>query len=483
MRSKEWRDIQIPLWSRLAISLIFLVIPLLSKRSGPGEILFSFYIGFGVTAIWAVNHMGLNAFSCEFRDQAFEYLFTFPCSRAGLLLRKLLPRLAFLAILLLIFTGIHRMIGITPESQSRFLQNSPFNSPLRFALWLMVSFFSGFFLSLFYWGNWRATIPLGILIVFSLIDWGIGKLFFSPDRSGSAGVSIPLVLTILGAGFLIRWSRIGLRQKSGRTADSPPTAPPSQRKYRSRRFRLGCRDWLLQVRNLLVILPVIALVAVLPLEINDTTLKRTDLVVPSLGLMLLIFSFSSGLNLFSREFRDHALEYLLTFPINRWQLLGQKVAARLLVLGPATLVYTLLATRSPVFPSGSVGVFSILLHPGYFPIWTGLLFLCGLFMSLFEMKNAMAAVNLAVFLPLVLLPMAMVKAMHAAWSVAPATGVPMALSTGLAVICLVLGWFFYRVYSRYDLAAPLRYSGSVSLWLISIFVGISLVSLTAILII
>ena len=202
-------------------------------------------------------------------------------------------------------------------------------------------------------------------------------------------------------------------------------------------------------------------------------MDREKMQVATYGILLLCASYFSALYLFGREFRERALEYMLTFPLGRGRLLAEKSLARLVVIAPAFAIYIAMGAgrHFPITePSG------LFLNPRFFGVWIILLFLCGLFLSLFEMKNAAAFLSLASFLPVFLVPKALEKAMPVL-SAAPAAGRFLATASGMAAVCLILGVFFFRIFSKYDLAAPRRYARRTGWRLISIFVAMSLVSL------
>lgn len=121
MIKKEFRDIIpftlmvltglfiVPLLALFKVSINgivnFLVISLFHiLKSGTENIYmtsFTFLLGFVI--FLTANNYGFYAFRCEHKNQALEYLLSFPFSKYQVLLYKLIPRIAMLFLLTLLY--------------------------------------------------------------------------------------------------------------------------------------------------------------------------------------------------------------------------------------------------------------------------------------------------------------------------------------------------------------------------------------------
>lgn len=101
MLKKEFREIIVPTLLRLSILLLFPLIGLLEIGqyiSGPSYYMFISFI-LGLVTIWIASTYGIDAFRNEHKDQALEYLFSFPLSKFKIALYKLIPRISILMVL------------------------------------------------------------------------------------------------------------------------------------------------------------------------------------------------------------------------------------------------------------------------------------------------------------------------------------------------------------------------------------------------
>ena len=83
MLKKEWRDIFLPVLLRLMVGPVLAVIQMVSEGKINEISVLLLFIGYAISVFWVALHLGLNAFHCEFRDHAFEYLLTFPSGAAS----------------------------------------------------------------------------------------------------------------------------------------------------------------------------------------------------------------------------------------------------------------------------------------------------------------------------------------------------------------------------------------------------------------
>ena len=121
MLKKEFREIIVPTLLRLSILLMFPLLDLLEVAryiEGPSYYMFiSFTLG--LVTIWIASTYGIDAFRNEHKDQALEYLLSFPLSKFKIALYKLIPRISILMVLIAInlvvdFTGFADFEGEGP---------------------------------------------------------------------------------------------------------------------------------------------------------------------------------------------------------------------------------------------------------------------------------------------------------------------------------------------------------------------------------
>jgi len=474
MFKKEWLDIQIPAWSRIAVALLFLLTQVAFDRERSlSELALSLYIGFYICSLWAANYIGLSTFRTEFRDQAFEYLFSFPLSKGGLLLRKLLPRILLLAIMIALYLLLWNSAGLAAD-----FGRLPFQAPQTYLIWLGFLFLAGFFLSPFNWGNLRPAIMPAILIVFGILAAVFNKIF---NLIGlQVNREIPAAAIMLGVGlvfFLVNWSRLnslnpGITGRKGFFSKKKALFPSFKIKsFQFKTYPFLTREMKSVLNSIMLIALTTWLLCRVSYNLGGSNIDPGTIRTMFFGFMLLSYSFFSGLLVFSQEYSDGALEYLLTLPLSRWRLLGEKILARLLPLFAALLAYLLPARAYLQQTTNAENPMSLLFAPGKLPILLPIMlllfFACGLFLSLFEIKNTSALVSLAIFPPIILVPLALAKAAGTSDFILP---------SGLALVCLILAIFFFRLYPRFDLAAPQLKARAFNLGILSIM---SLLSLSA----
>jgi hypothetical protein len=239
MIKKEFRDIIpftllvltglfiVPLLALFKVSITgivnFLVIflfPIL--KSGPANIYmtsFTFLLGFII--FLTANNYGFQAFRYEHKDQALEYLLSFPFSKYRVLLYKLIPRIAILFLLTLLYEvlAFYYLIPMRPlQGVFFFLMD-----PIFFPFWVLFILAAGFFVGLFEHKNWIAVVSLLVFLGFIVISLGIKTIIRSinPGMAQNiclSGVSFVLgtlvIMVVLGTGFLLVYRKFDMKSNS-----------------------------------------------------------------------------------------------------------------------------------------------------------------------------------------------------------------------------------------------------------------------------
>lgn len=168
---------------------------------------FTFLLAFII--LWTANHYGTHMFRSEHRDQAFEYLLSFPFSRLGILLYKLAPRISMLVLL----TMSYEVVAFYYTIPLRQVQGPLFFliDPVFFPFWVLYFLGSGFFLGLFEQKNWITITTFITFFSTILISLGSGKTLLRiivpgiVQKSYFTGLSFLLgtllILLILGTSF------------------------------------------------------------------------------------------------------------------------------------------------------------------------------------------------------------------------------------------------------------------------------------------
>jgi len=495
MLKKEWRDIFLPALLRLSVGPLFAAFQLTISRGNDEGTAVSFYIGFALSIYWIANYLGLTSFRSEFRNRSFEYLLTFPGSRLRLLAYKLIPRLLTLGIIVAMVSFFFSLClaqfsKFSPEALAQFRETFPFLTPSVLGQWALILFFISFFLSLVDWGAFRLVMPIIIFITFGLLSWLLSKLVrpFLPAVDCNL-LSIALILAGSAALFTYIFGQLGRWTSGGlhlglRNWSAPGKASPKQ----GRNWGILRIEWPLVVRSLMLTILLVLIYGFLSslIFVNNGEQKalsdRVTFYAIIAGMMLLMVAFNSGNRLMYKEFRYKAMEYILTFPLGLRRILLEKLLARIVVLGPAMLIFMIYVGHFSERISHNSGMLYVLLRPAFFPFWMALLLLNGFFLSLFEMKNIMALVSLANLYALVLIPLALFRLLkHFAIALSPQTMTMLAIGSGLVLTTMILAGIFFRLLPRFDLAAPRRYSRVFGWFLFTTFTILSLAGLTVVL--
>lgn len=491
MLKKEWRDIFVPVLLRLMAGSVLAVIHAVFAGTINSRSVLLLFIGYAISVIWVAMHLGLNAFHSEFHDHAFEYLLTFPLRRSRLLAVKFGARfsvLGFLILLYILLQYLLKLLVVLPPSK---MLNSPLFNTSDFSFMALSFFAIGFFLSLVDWGSARPAIPLLILMSQVLLTVILKKPLqeFPGTTNLIDEISNVLLIVSTGVFFILSFCKLerGTLGNSW-TKSSKNSLPLGVCQKNGRNWGLLRYEFRIVARSFFVTLLIAPVLFFLGRKVQimvegkqQSLLDPVVFIAVIAAFLILFFAFFSGSGSFYREFRDKALEYILTFPVNLRRVLVNKLLARILVLLPTVLAYMIFAGHFSERLALGTGFLYNLLRPEYFPFWVALMLLNGLFLSLFEMKNMMALVSLANLYTIVLVPLAVAGIIKRfSLAVAPQTITVLIYGSGFLLTTLILGIVFSKVWQRFDLAAPYRFSKTFGLFLFIAFTGVSLTSLAII---
>ncbi len=216
MLKKEFREIIVPTLLRLSILLLFPLLGLLEVGQyidGPSYYMFvSFTLG--LVTIWIASTYGIDAFKNEHKDQALEYLFSFPLSKFKIALYKLIPRISVLMVLIAINLVVDFIGFVDFEGEGLLFYVMVVVSPVCLVMFFLLS---GFFVSMFFEKK-RSRIFLNIaaMIAMTAVSLGIHSLLMSTslirhvyDISFSAGGLV--VLAVMGAAFVPVYRKMDLK--------------------------------------------------------------------------------------------------------------------------------------------------------------------------------------------------------------------------------------------------------------------------------
>lgn len=219
MLKKEFREIIIPALSRLATMALFLIITMIVI---PSSLKISLYVMcLAYVTFWIANCYGISAFKSEYRDNAFEYLLSFPLSKSRTFMNKILPRLAILTFLTVIYEVL-AVIYIVPLFREQSFQVGGFAlfEPVFFPLWVVYFLFAGITVGLFDWKSMRILVGFVPLLLTIFISLGIKTLFdsfsirFNPFcylHGFSFAIGVLITIGIMGAAFVSVYRKFDLR--------------------------------------------------------------------------------------------------------------------------------------------------------------------------------------------------------------------------------------------------------------------------------
>lgn len=219
MIRKEFREIFIPAISRLGTMALFLLVTRIVIGS---PLKFSLYIMcYAYVILWIANCYGIGAFKHEYRDNAIEYLLSFPLSKYRIALNKLLPRVVILVLLTVIYEVL-AVINLLPLFRSQSFQVGGFAlfDPLFFPVWVVYFFAAGFSVGLFEWKSLRILIGFIPFLFTIFISIGMKTLLDSFSLSFSVfyhlhGISfvigVVIAAGIMGTAFVSVYKKFDLK--------------------------------------------------------------------------------------------------------------------------------------------------------------------------------------------------------------------------------------------------------------------------------
>lgn len=237
MIRKEFRDILqstlvrlsflaiIPLLALLNVSpwkiYHFLLVSMFRILNGYAEHIYlnSFTFLLAVMILWTANHYGTHSFRGEHRDQAFEYLLSFPFSKLRILIYKVIPRVSLLLLLTILYEvlAFHYVLPMRQVQGPLFF----FIDPVFFPFWVLFFLMAGFFLGLFEQKNWIAVVTFLTFFSTILISLGLCKAILRAvdpgivNKSHFTGLSfligVILVLLVLGTAFFTVYRKFDIK--------------------------------------------------------------------------------------------------------------------------------------------------------------------------------------------------------------------------------------------------------------------------------
>ena len=221
MIKKEFKDIIKPTALRivtgvLIIFLFYTALRLFGRREAPVFTDLIYFLTFllWIPILWIAYNLGINMFKKERTDNAMEYLLSSPVTRSEIFIKKIIPRLIMLILLILSYYFIYRIY-----SDSDVFKEVRFIGFSRITFVISATFFCSVFISLYEWGNIRSlawliiTFPVYHL---SLILDHFLHLNIVSDNSivvsvGLINISIIIITIILGAGFYFSYKSFDIR--------------------------------------------------------------------------------------------------------------------------------------------------------------------------------------------------------------------------------------------------------------------------------
>jgi len=188
------------------------------QQAGENDYITALTFIFAVVIYLIAVKYGLDCFRNEYKDRAFEYLFSFPMTRWSILRKKLFPRLGMLLTLIFVYEGL----AIAYILPLRSLQGALFFffDPVFFPFSVLLIFFIGLFTSLFEQKDWMAVVSLFAFIGMALFSIAFSRflVFLFPELAqqwfrhglGFIGGNLLLVF-ILGIPFFMVYRRFDMK--------------------------------------------------------------------------------------------------------------------------------------------------------------------------------------------------------------------------------------------------------------------------------
>lgn len=222
MFRKEFEEMVKPTLLRLTPLLLFLLL-YIAKWLNIGDIgrfmpekaiYFIFLLTFLILLLWIACSLGINAFTSEHRDHAFEYLLSMPFSRWRLLYYKLMPRISmsllFLAVFLIFVASRFEQFFEIERSFSDY-----FLTVMELILLMLFLLVSGFWVSLF--ESRQKAIGLNSVVILSTVLIGFGYFSLFKSIAGRSPIMLSViaaclsVIVIGSTAFLMVYRRFDLR--------------------------------------------------------------------------------------------------------------------------------------------------------------------------------------------------------------------------------------------------------------------------------
>ena len=222
MIRKEWRDIVPPALLRIftgavTMFLMFTAMRLFGESKAPVflDLIYFLISLLWIPILWIAYNLGINMFKKEQTDNAMEYLLSSHMTRSGIFIKKIIPRLIMLILLILTYYFIYRFNDNSDVLREIVIIEFP-----KIIFIIFAAFFCSVFISLYEWGNIKSLAWL--IIIFpgyhlSLILDHFLHLNIVSDNSGivvSLGlinISILIITIILGTGFYFSYKYSDIR--------------------------------------------------------------------------------------------------------------------------------------------------------------------------------------------------------------------------------------------------------------------------------
>lgn len=220
MFKKELREIGKPVFLRLAVMPLLLLLPMLQLvGSEVNRLSFMrnlFILTFAVVLFWIAVHIGASIFKSEYEDRALEYFLTFPVSRMFSIAQKMLVRV--LVILLLSGFYLIAVRGIAVWDPGMRMTGYFLFNPALLPLWCLGFLVLGFLCGFIQDRNRRALMVFLTFISVVLVSMGMISLLGGPNRASgfeysawSLGASLVFHFICLGVVLIPLFRKFDLR--------------------------------------------------------------------------------------------------------------------------------------------------------------------------------------------------------------------------------------------------------------------------------
>lgn len=119
-----------------------------------------------------------------------------------------------------------------------------------------------------------------------------------------------------------------------------------------------------------------------------------------LPMVIIALAISFGGSMFDRDRKENAMEYLFTFPLNKSQIMVNKLIPRLAVLLPVMIGFELFSWLTPQ-SLPLIGNIMVVADPLFLPVIVVFFFVAMMCHGLFEQKNTTAVVSVLTFYSIV----------------------------------------------------------------------------------